>query len=114
MALRSGHGKGRGKPHVEVSPVDELPAGIPEESGPAGPSDRGPDGRFRPGNRTSARGGRRKAGAVALARRIGLSETALAEMRPHLEQAERWRRHKLSELAAIVGGGRCGAGPASI
>jgi len=28
MALRTGHGNGRGRPHVEVCPADELPAPI--------------------------------------------------------------------------------------
>jgi hypothetical protein len=114
MALRSGHGAGAGVPRIEVLPVDELPAGTPEHAGPPAADERGADGRFRAGNRISAKGGRRKAGALALSRRLGLSADQHEAFAPYYRQAEQWRRHKVNELARTVGGGYCGAGPSSI
>lgn len=114
MTVRAGHGAGAGVPRIEVLPPDELPVGVPEQTGPSGAAERGADGRFLAGNRTSAKGGLRKAGSLALARSLGLADDAAPEMRPYLDQAERWRRAKVTELAATVGGGRCGAGPSSI
>ena len=47
MALRNGHGTGAGVPRIEVLPADELPPASPANTDR---SDRGPDGRFLPGN----------------------------------------------------------------
>jgi hypothetical protein len=114
MTLRTGHGSGAGVPRIEVMPVDELPAGLPEHTGPYTAADRGAGGRFAPGNRLAAKGGRLKAGALAIVRGLGLADSAASEIAPYLSHAESWRRAKLSELAATVGGGRCGAGVSSI
>lgn len=114
MTLRKGHGKGAGQPRIEVLPANELPAGVPEDAPPTERPQRGPDGRFLSGNRLSAQGGKRKAGALALARKLGLSQEQSEQFRPYLRHAEQWRRHKVNELAATVGGGQCGAGPSSI
>ncbi len=114
MALRKGHGNGSGQPRIEVLPVDELPKGIPEEAQPSSGPERAPNGRFLPGNKTSVAGGKRKAGALLLARKLGLSKKHTEEFSPYLKHAEAWRRHKVNELAQTVGGGHCGAGPSSI
>ena len=114
MAHRTGHGTGRGQPRIEVLPPDELPEGLPEDAGPSELSDHGSDGRFQPGNHASVEGGRRKAGALTLARKLGLSEKQQPEFAPYLKHAENWRRHKVNELAQTVGSGYCGAGPSSI
>jgi hypothetical protein len=116
VALRSGHGKGAGRPRVEVLPADELPDGIPEEAGDGGLDEPEHDarGRFKAGNTVSAKGGRRKAGAIKLARRLGLDEIASEAFAPYRSAAEAFRRHEVNRLAATVGAGYCGAGPASI
>lgn len=114
MALRTGHGLGRGAPRVEVLPVDELPRGIPEHAQPSARPERAANGRFLPGNKSSVQGGKRKAGALLLARKLGLSKEQSEEFAPYLKHAEAWRRHKVNELAASVGAGTCGAGPSSI
>lgn len=114
MTLRTGHGNGAGQPRVEVLPVNELPDGIPEDAGPSRTVDRDDRGRFVTGNHASRSGGKRKAGAVVLARRLGLAEGHAVAFTPYMTQAEAWRRHKVSELARTVGGGSCGAGPSSI
>jgi hypothetical protein len=69
MALRTGHGTGAGQPRVEVLPVDELPAGVPEGARGESPTDRGEAGRFARGNSLARRGGRARAGKTRLADR---------------------------------------------
>ena len=75
MALRSGHGKGAGRPHVEVTPADEAPVGVP---GPARPvAARDASGRFVPGTGTTAlarAGGEAAAQSRQLAALLGLWE----------------------------------------
>lgn len=114
MAYRKGHGRGAGQPRIEVMPVDELPKGVPEDAQPSAAPERAANGRFLPGNKSSVQGGKRKAGALLLARKLGLSKEQSEEFAPYLKHAESWRRHKVNELAATVGGGHCGAGPSSI
>lgn len=116
MTLRSGHGAGAGRPHVEVCPADELPLGVPGPSRAELPIDRERDGRFKPGNSLAGVAGRANAGATRLAKRLGLRDdlptpTELAE---YMKAARSWRRAQCSALAASVGGGYCGPGPSSI
>lgn len=111
MPVHRSHGKQR----VEVPRIDELPAGLPENARPESPPERGPDGRFLPGASSSAsKGGRRRGGALTLARKLGLKKGEESALAPYLRHADAWRRHKVSELAATVGAGHCGAGPSSI
>lgn len=116
MAVRAGHGRGKGRPHVEVLPVDELPAGVPAPPRPA-PS-RDASGRFVKSAGTTAlarEGGKARAESEKLSRLLGLSDVhddhAYA---PYAKLARQWRDEHMRDLAASVGGGHIGAGVASI
>jgi hypothetical protein len=114
VTLRTGHGNGRGVPRVEVLPVDELPAGVPDRAGHESPTDRGDGGRFAPGNSLATRGGKARAGKSRLADRMGLralpDSSAFA---PYKKAAVSFRRAQCASLAASLGGGYCGPGPSS-
>lgn len=120
MVLRSGHGNGRGRVHVEVLPADEQPAGIPAPAGvevPALPgSDRTAAGHMRAGT----------PGAVALAKRgaearwararelkalrgLGLQGFTPDVLKPYLNDALEFAKHECARLANEVGGGICAA-----
>jgi hypothetical protein len=100
---------------TECPPVDELPAGLPDDAGDAGRAGHGPDGRFQAGNADAAKGGRRKAGKLRLARRLGLAELPVdAAFGPYRRAAATWARAQCSVIASSVGGGVCGPGPSSI
>lgn len=115
MAIRTGHGKGRGQPHVEVLPVDELPAGVPDAARRESPADRGERGLFARGNGIAAQGGRARAGKTKLADRMGLrSLPEGAAFAPYKRAAVSFRRSQCSELAKTVGGGVCGPAPSSL
>jgi hypothetical protein len=116
MALRNGHGTGAGVPRVEVLPVDELPNGVQANEQAPSTSERRPDGRWTPGARTDQRaGGRSRAGATRLARRLGLSALPDdATFAPYRRAAADFRRAHCTTLARSVGGGHCGPGPSSI
>lgn len=116
MSLRTGHGAGAGVPRIEVLPPDELPAGVP---GPArSDATRDASGKFLPGPATSEIA---RSGALAahqsrqLAALLGLwtppEEHAYA---PYARLAREWRDQHMAQLAATVGGGAVGPGPASI
>jgi hypothetical protein len=116
MALRSGHGKGRGVPRIETLPPDELPAGVPAPARPR--ADRDESGRFRPGPGTS---GVARAGAIARAESAQLAQLLGLWTPPeghpyaaYARLAREWRDEHMTALAATVGGGEVGPGPASI
>jgi hypothetical protein len=113
MALRSGHGINKGKPVIEVLPVDELPAGIAVPPPSELRTDRRKDGTFKPGNTLAAQGGLAKKGTTKLARMLGLTEGD-ARLQPYLRAARDFRRLQTTTLARTVGGGVCGPAPASI
>ncbi len=96
MTLRSGHGKGRGMPRVEVMPPDELPPATP--GAPARP-DRDAQGRFVPGNR-SGQQKRIKPGPRGL---VGIDKTS-PEFRPFARWGARYGAHRRRELASAHGG----------
>jgi hypothetical protein len=87
-----------------------MPAWLPR------PDERTQGGRFAKGaTSVQAAGGRARAGSVRLARTLGL--TALpddSKFAPYRRQAAAFRRAEVARLARTVGGGYCGAGPASI
>lgn len=115
MPIRSGHGKGKGTPHVEVSPVDELPDGVPAPARQDSPGDRGEAGRFAPGNQLSKVGGHARAGHVRLSSKIGLRAIPPdSPFRSYARSAASFRRAQCAALAASVGGGLCGPGPSGI
>lgn len=116
MALRTGHGRGAGVPRVEVLPVDELPAGVP---GPARPvATRDDAGRFVPSAGTTAlarEGGKAAGESRQLAALLGLWTPPEGHpYAPYARIARDFRDQHMAELAASVGGGQVGSGPASI
>jgi hypothetical protein len=96
MALRTGHGRGKGQPHVEVLPVDELPAATPANTEPR---ERDASGRFVPGNKLG-QSKRLRPGVCGLAR---VHETA-PEFQPFARWGSRYATHRRSELARAHGG----------
>lgn len=116
MTLRSGHGNGRGVPRIEVLPVDELPAGLPEPARP--PATRDASGRFLPGpgTREIARKGAKAAQeARQLAQLLGLWDPPEGHpYAPYLRLAREWRDAHMGQLASTVAGGEVGPGPASV
>jgi hypothetical protein len=116
MTYRSGHGTGRGTPRIEVLPVDELPAGVPAPARP--PVDRDPSGKFVPGPGTAALaslGGKARQEAAQLASLLGLWEAPPDHpFAPYARLGREWRDAHMDQLAATVGGGSVGPGPASV
>lgn len=123
MALRSPHGRaaelGSG-PRVEVMPADELPRGVPAEQPPSSGPERGPDGRFLPGNkRAASKGGKASRYRTGLADRMALGRLVerigdASEWRPYLEEAEAFQRAQMRYLSDEIGGGILGPDVASI
>lgn len=116
MSVRAGHGAGAGRPHVEVLPADELPAGLPAPAWLPQAGERAGRGRFAKGATSAqAAGGRARAGSVRLARTLGLSPPPdTSAFAPYRRQAAAFRRAHVAQLARSVGGGYCGPGPSSI
>jgi hypothetical protein len=96
MALRTGHGRGRGVPRIEVLPPDELPPASPAN---AARVQRSTDGRFTVGN-TVARSQRVRPGPTGL---VGDEETKPA-FRSFASWGRRYASHRRGELAAAHGG----------
>lgn len=115
MTLRTGHGAGKGAPRIEVLPVDELPAGVPDEARDESPTDRGDGGRFARGNGLAAVGGNARKGQCRLAHRLHLGDSfSDARFAPYARSAKVWRNAQLRQLSATVGGGFVGPGPSSV
>jgi len=116
VTLRTGHGNGAGVPRVEVLPADELPDGVPAAASPAPPRDDA--GRLLRGPGTTEfarRGGKAAKESRQLARLLGLWEPGETHtFQPYSKLAREWRDAHLAQLAATVGGGEVGPGPASI
>lgn len=93
MALRTGHGRGKGKPRIEVLPPDELPQ-LPSVG--SAPMDRHPNGTFAPGNQASTKPRRR------VTRRVGIR--AKDPLYRKLQDAEQdWASTRKAELAQFFG-----------
>lgn len=116
MSLRSGHGKGSGSIRVEVLPVDELPVGV--SAPPRLAANRDETGKLIPGPGTSElarRAAIAKHEAVQIGRLAGLWEAPDGHpFQPYQRLAREWRESHMRQLAATVGGGEVGPGPASI
>jgi hypothetical protein len=123
MGMRTGHGRGAGVPRIEVLPPDELPAGVPAETGghadPAAAVQRDRAGRVADAASAAVLG---RLGAMATnARRRQLRalaefglHSAPDELLPYLADAQEFSDHETERLATTVGGGVCGAAPASL
>lgn len=116
MALRSGHGTGKGVPRIEVLPVDELPAGVAAPSGPLPARDDA--GKVLPGAgaaQLGKLGGQAASESRQLANLLGIRQIPDDHpYAPYTKLARRWRDAHMSQLASTVGAGSVGPGPASI
>lgn len=120
--LRNGHGNGAGQPRIEVPPADELPQGVPAPMPvPMPAATRGEHGRLVPGAGTSEQARRasqarwaKQRSTVRALDRLGLRGIAPEAIQPYLADAEEFAQHEIDRLARSVGGGECGAGPASM
>lgn len=116
MGIRTGHGAGKGRAHVETLPPDELPDGLPAPARPA--PDRTPAGTFRagPGTTELARLGAKAAHeSRQLGQLLGLWDVPDDHpYKPYSRLAQEWRDAHMARLADTIGGGSVGPGPASI
>jgi hypothetical protein len=116
MAVRTGHGTGRGKPRVEVLPADELPVGrAAPPAAESGPVERHPDGRIagteaaRALGRLSAvrraeRAPKKWAERFGLGRLIeGLKDEAT--IAPFLPAGEKWLRDQCAFIVENISDG---------
>jgi hypothetical protein len=118
MALRTGHGNGKGVPRIEVLPVDELPAGTPApQRSPVAAPERRQDGTVTADGAKAlgALGGAATAGQTRLSGRLALGDSfADPRFEPYAKAARTFRRTHVTRLAQTVGGGQCGPAPSSI
>ncbi len=124
--LRAGHGNGKGKPHVELPKLADLPSGhAAPEPAPACQAQQAPraaDGRLVPGDSTSALASRAASARwlknktrVRALEALGLRAMAAdAAVLPYFEEADEFARHEIERLARVVGGGACGASASSM
>src|SRR5262249_50094498 len=97
MALRNGHGAGKGTPRIEVLPIDEIEAPNATDTARNLAKRRGRGRPFEKGNRAAA--GRRPALAG-----LDVEQHASDPLyRRLLRQAQRYRRRRASELEASYG-----------
>ncbi len=120
MSIRRAHGSAAAHGTivvVETMPPDELPAGVP--AAPARPVARRQDGTFTTaGARVAGRQGAlaghdRRKYAARLADQLGLAEVG-TELAPYVDAASEFAAAQIQHLAATIGGGHVGPGPASI
>lgn len=119
MTLRSGHGRGAGRPHIEVLPADELPkppVGVLPE--PARPVARRHDGRLAGTDAAKELG---RLGGIAKARRVRLVDSlGLAKIAedsafaPYRIAADEFVSHEIADLARTAGCGQLGPAPSTM
>lgn len=109
MALRSGHGTGAGRPHVEVLPPNELPQPVPvpaamrDTSLPVRHGGKITDSET--ARELGRRGGLAKARRVRLVDSLGLAKIAEeSTFGPYRNAAEEFTSHHLTQLATVAGG----------
>lgn len=114
MALRKGHGNGKGVPRIEVLPADELPDPVAEE--PVLPTRR-EDGTIADSataRALGARGGLAKAQKKKLLQGMGLVNMAEDNtFTPYYRAAQAWLDAVTSIYAAMCGGA-LGPGPSAL
>jgi hypothetical protein len=109
MALRSGHGTGRGQPRVEVRPPDEQGQPVPAcMAAHARPIRRRQDGKLadaESARELGRRGGEAKARSIRLIDSLGLSRVLeQTTFGPYRAAAEEFVAHHRAALAAQAGG----------
>lgn len=115
---RKGHGKGAGRPHIEVPPADELsfPIAAPEapSSAPLTFRHDGKIGDSATAKELGRRGGEARARRVRLVDSLGLATIAAdTTFAPYRSAAEVYVAHHLAELAKVAGG-HVGPGPSTM
>ena len=124
MAIRTGHGTGKGQPRIEVLPADELPSGLPAPSAvPVSAAAKAASAALRTTGDTLAAKELGRLGGLAKAARdrglrvldgLGLHGLPPENLAPYLADAEAFALSEVSRLALEVGGGTCGPMPASM
>jgi hypothetical protein len=124
MALRNGHGNGKGVPRIETLAADEQPVGVPAPGGPVAPP--APDVARKPNGTVADR-----QAAIELGRRGGIARAAKAAqlraltglgllgatpevLRPYLAAALEFAEHEVARLARECGGGVCPSNAAAL
>src|SRR5678816_326262 len=107
MAVRPGHGKGKGVPRVETKPIKELPLGVQVDVQVEAPGERDSGGRFTSNSRTAQRqGGHALSLKSRLARKMGLNSPLNNEaFEPYKRAGGQFRKVQVRHLALTVGGG---------
>lgn len=118
MTLRSRHGNARNRgagPVIEVLPIDEQPAGVPDLSAAPTPA-RDASGRYQAGHpqtiAAARAAGRSRARHTVMSHTLGVSSSN-PEWVKLKGQAEAFRRAQVRALRESVGGGQCGPAAAS-
>ncbi len=123
MALRSGHGAGRGVPRIEVLPAGEQPVGVPAPAGIPAPA--APDVRRRANGTLADSASASKLGRIGgltraarsrelrALQRLGLHETPAA-LAPYMDAAFEFAQHEVARLASDCGGGICPSNAAAL
>jgi hypothetical protein len=113
MALRKGHGAGKGVPRIEVLPPDELPDPVPAEPAQLARREDGTIADSESAKALGARGGAAKAQKKRLLQGMGLVQlTEDKVFTPYYKAAQAWLDHQV-ETYARMSGGFLGAGPST-
>jgi hypothetical protein len=114
MALRKGHGTGKGTPRIEVLPADELPDPVPVEPEKL---PRRSDGTIMDSvtaKELGARGGLAKAQKKKLLQGMGLAHLQEENLfKPYYRAAEAWL-DAIVQIYAAMCGGALGPGPSAL
>lgn len=114
--LRTGHGAGKGTPHVELPPADEQSPAV-HASAATVPLTFRSDGRIadsETARELGRRGGTKTAQRVRLVDSLGLATIAeSADFAKYRTSAEAFVAHHVAELARIAGG-KVGSGPSTM
>lgn len=103
--VRTGHGAGKGAPHVEVPPHDELPAPVPGEPVPLARRDDGTIADSETARALGRLGGLARARRIRLVDSLGLARVAEdSAFAPYRTAADEFVEHHLAELARVTGG----------
>ena len=111
MALRKGHGNGKGVPRIEVAPADELPEPLPGMPAPLARREDGTIADSSAAKALGARGGLAKAQKKKLLQGMGLADMAEEKaFTPYYKAAQAWLDHQVQTYAQMCGG-YLGSGP---
>jgi hypothetical protein len=118
VTLRSGHGKGAGRPHIEVLPPNELPDPVPPaEAPPTVPLVFRPNGKIADSSTAralGAKGGRVTQARTRLVAALGLAKLdENAAFAPYRRAGDAFVEQHLAALA-LQSGGEVGPAPATI